>query len=72
LFIVASDYTMTALLLHKNQQGRVLHATDLAYASMIKQAYALVKEFKYFLGYFWNARIVAYIPHPMVKDILLQ
>jgi hypothetical protein len=39
---------------------------------MEKQAYALVKALKYFRDYFWNARIVAYVPHPMVKDILLH
>jgi hypothetical protein len=39
---------------------------------MEKQAYALVKVVKYLWDYFWNAKVVAYVPHPMVKDILLQ
>jgi hypothetical protein len=39
---------------------------------MEKQAYALVKDLGHFRDYFWNARVIAYVPHPMVKDILVQ
>lgn len=52
---------MVAMLLQKNQQGsekpiafmsKAFQGAKLAYASMEKQAYALVKAAKYFRDYF--------------------
>jgi hypothetical protein len=31
-----------------------------------------VKGLAHFKPYFWNSHIIAYVPHPMVKDILVQ
>jgi hypothetical protein len=81
LFSFASDFTMVVVLLQKNQEGmeqpiafmsRAFQGSELKYELMEKQAYALVKGLAYFRDYFWNARVVAYVPHPMVKEILVQ
>jgi hypothetical protein len=37
-----------------------------------KQAYALVYSLKYFKPYVGYSRIIAYVPHAAVKDILTQ
>ena len=52
--------------------SNALQGGDLAYSSIEKQAYALVKVLKYFKYYFWNVNIVPYVLHPMVKDMLLH
>jgi hypothetical protein len=81
IFYFASDSTMADMLLQKNNDGleqpiafmsKTLQGVELNYKSMEKQAYALVKGLAHFRPYFWNSRIVAYVPHPMVKDILVQ
>jgi hypothetical protein len=69
------------VLLQKNNDGleqriafmtKALQGAELNYKPTKKQAYALVKGLAHFRPYFWNSCIVAYIPHPMVKDILVQ
>jgi len=39
---------------------------------MEKQAYALVKSLKQFRVYVGYSRIIAFVPHSAVKDILVQ
>jgi len=46
--------------------------SKLDYKLMGKQVYALVKALGHLQDYFWNAKVVAYVPHSMVKDILVQ
>lgn len=79
LFSFASYHTMVAILLHKDAEGyehpisfyrKSLQVVELKYEIMEKQAYALVKAVKAFRPYLVNAQIVAYVPHPAVKDIL--
>jgi hypothetical protein len=81
LFSFASNFTMAAVLLQKNSEGKeqpitfmrkAFQGSELNYKLMEKQAYALVKALGHFWDYFWNAKVVAYVPHPMVKDILVQ
>jgi hypothetical protein len=81
IFSFASDSTMVVVLLQKNDDGleqpiafmsKALQGAELNYKPMEKQAYALVKGLAHFRPYFWNSRIIAYVPHPMVKDILVQ
>jgi hypothetical protein len=72
---------MVVVLLQKNDDGleqpiafmsKALQGSELNYKLMEKQAYALVKGLAHFRPYFWNAQIIAYVPHPMVKEILIQ
>jgi len=81
LFYFASKFTVVDVLLQKNDKGmeqsvtfmsKTLQGAELNYEIMEKQAYALVKGLAYFKNYFLNARIVAYVPHPMVKQVLVQ
>ena len=51
---------------------KALQGVELNYKLMEKQAYALVKGLAHFRPYFWNLCIIAYVPHPMVKEILVQ
>jgi hypothetical protein len=39
---------------------------------MEKQVYALVKSLKHFRVYVGYSKVVGYVPHPIVKDILAQ
>jgi hypothetical protein len=50
---------------------KALQGAELNYKLMEKQSYALVKRLAQLRSFFWNSRIVAYVPHPMVKDILI-
>jgi hypothetical protein len=52
--------------------SKALQGAELDYKPMEKQAYALVKGLAYFKPYFWNSHVIAYVPHIMVKDILVQ
>jgi hypothetical protein len=45
---------------------------DLNYTIMEKKVYALVKSLKDFWVYVGYSRVVGYVPHPAVKDILAQ
>jgi hypothetical protein len=81
IFSFASDSTMVVVLLQKNEDGleqpvdfmsKALPRAELDYKSMEKQAYALVKGLAHFRPYFQNSHIIAYVPHPMVKDILVR
>jgi hypothetical protein len=52
--------------------SKALHSSELNYTIMEKQAYALVKTLKHFRVYVGYSKIVGYVPHSTVKDILAQ
>lgn len=81
VFSFASNYTIAGVLLQKNEQGnelpiafvsKMLRDAKLNYAIMEKQAYALVKSLKHFRTYIGFSKIIAFVPHPIVKDTLSQ
>jgi hypothetical protein len=80
-FSFASEDTIAGVLLQKNDEGqeqpitfmsKVLHNSELNYTIMEKQAYALVKSLKHFRVYVGYSKIVGYVPHSAMKDILAQ
>jgi hypothetical protein len=69
------------VLLQKNDEGqeqpiafmsKALQNSELNYTTMEKHTYALVKSLKHFQVYIGYSRVVGYVPHPTVKDILGQ
>jgi ribonuclease HI/transposase InsO family protein len=81
IFSFASEDTIAGVLLQKNDDGqeqpiafmsKALQNSELNYTTMEKQAYALVKSLKYFRVYIGYSKVVGYVPHPAVKDILGQ
>eukprot|EP00253_Pinus_taeda_P005904 PITA_05904 len=81
IFSFASQHTIAAVLLQKDDQGnekpiaffsRALRDAPLKYQIMEKQAYALVKAIKDFRIYILYSHVIAYVPSPIVKDILTQ
>ena len=81
MFSFASEHTIAAVLLQKNDQGyehpiaflsKPLRDATLNYNIMEKQALALVKAIKYFRVYILYSHIIAYVPNSVVKDILTE
>lgn len=79
LFSFASYHTVATILLQLDGEGhehpiafysKSLQVAELKYEIMEKQTYALVKVVKAFRPYLLSARIIAYVPHAVVKDIL--
>jgi hypothetical protein len=73
--------TIAGVLLQKNDQGdeqpiafmsKNLRDSELNYTIMKKQAYALVKSLKNFQTYVGYNKIKAFVPYPVVKDVLSQ
>ena len=52
--------------------SRALHHSKLKYTTMVKKAYALVKSLKHFITYVGYSKIIGYVPHAAVKDIMSQ
>ena len=52
--------------------SRSLQNFELKYTTMEKQAYALVKSLKHFRTYIGYSKVVGYVPHSAVNDILSQ
>jgi hypothetical protein len=80
LFSFASEHTIAAVLLQKNNEGyeqpiaffsKSLRDVALNYNIMEKQAFALVKAIKDF-SYILHSHTIAYVPNVVVKDILTQ
>ena len=46
--------------------------SELKYKTMEKQAFSLVRSLKHFKTYVGYSKIVCYVPHLAVKDILCQ
>lgn len=81
IFLFASEHTMDVLLLKKNEEGHekpislfsnALRDNGPKYNILEKQAFALVRALKYFREYIINSKIFESVPHPVVKDILIQ
>eukprot|EP00253_Pinus_taeda_P015200 PITA_15200 len=81
IFSFASDHTIAAVLLQKDDQGnekpiaffsRALRDVPLKYQIMEKKVYALVKAIKDFRIYILYSHVIAYVPNAVVKDILTQ
>jgi ribonuclease HI len=81
IFSFASQHTIAAVLLQKDDEGferpiaffsKSLRDAELKYDIMEKQAYAMVKALKAFRTYVLHSRIIAYVPTSVVKDILVQ
>jgi hypothetical protein len=79
IFSFASEDTIGGVLLQKNEEGqeqpiafmsKALQNSELNYTSMEKQVYALVKSLKHFQVYIGYSKVVRYLPHSAVKDIL--
>jgi hypothetical protein len=75
----ASEDTIAGVLLQKNEEGqekpiafmsKALQNFELNYTSMQKQAYALVKFLKHFRVYIGYSKVVGYVSHSAIKDIL--
>ena len=71
VFSYASEHTIAAVLLHKNNENmeqpiaffsKMLRDGELKYDIMEKQAYALVKALKYFRVYILHSDIIAHVP----------
>ena len=52
--------------------SQALQHSELKYTTMEKQAFALVRYLKHFITYVGYSKIVCYVPHSTVKDILYQ
>ena len=81
IFSFASEHTIVAVLLQKDDQGcekpiaffsKALRDASLKYKIMEKQAFALVKAIKDFGVSILYSHVVAYVPNAVVKDILTQ
>eukprot|EP00253_Pinus_taeda_P035115 PITA_35115 len=81
IFSLASEHTIAAVLLQKDDLGcekpiaffsKTLRDAPLKYQIMEKQAYALVKAIKDFRVYILYSHVIAYVPNVVVKDILTQ
>ena len=49
-----------------------LQDSELKYTIMEKHAYSLIKSLKHFRTYIGYSKIIGYVPHAVVKDILPQ
>eukprot|EP00253_Pinus_taeda_P008118 PITA_08118 len=81
IFSFASQHTIATVLLQKDDQGnekpiaffsKALRDAPLKYQIMEKQASTLVKAIKDFRIYILYSHVIAYVPSPIVKDILTQ
>ena len=79
IFSFASEDTIARVLLPKNDEGfdqpiafmsQALQHSQLNYTTMEKQAFALVRSLKHFRIYVGSSKIVCYVPHLALKDIL--
>ena len=81
IFSFASEHTVAAVLLQKDDQGcekniaffsKALRDASLKYNIMEKQAFALVKAIKYFRIYILYSHVMSNVPNAVVKDILTK
>ena len=72
---------MATVLLQKDDEGldhpiaffsKTLRDAELKYDPIEKQAYALIKPLKAFGIYILHAKVLAYVPSAVVKDLLTQ
>jgi hypothetical protein len=81
IFSFTSKDTIIRVLLQKNDQGdehpiyfmiKTIRDSELNYTIMEKQSYSLVKSLKHFRTYVGYNKIKAFVPYPVVKDVLSQ
>jgi hypothetical protein len=81
IFSFSSQDTIGGVLLQKDVDNhehpiafmrKVLRDSKMNYSITKKQAYTLVKSLKHFRNYVGYNKIKAYVPYPMVKDVLSQ
>lgn len=81
IFSFASNDTIAAVLLQKNEDGheqpiaffsKVLRDVEIKYDPMEKQAYALIKSPKAFRVYILHAKVITYVPSSSLKDVLVH
>ena len=81
IFSFALEDTIAVVLLQKNSDGleqpisffsKTLRDLELKHNIMEKQAYALVKDLKFFRIYVLHSKVLAYVPNSAVKEILAQ
>ena len=81
IFSFASYDTVAAVLLQKDDEGfnhpisfsnKTLRDSELKYDPIDKQAYALINSLKSFRIYILHAKVLAYVPSAIVKDVLTQ
>jgi hypothetical protein len=81
IFSFASKDTIVAVLLQRNVDdqeqpvaffSKVLRDAKVKYELLEKQAYALIKSLKAFKVYILQAKVIAYVPSSLVKDVVIQ
>jgi hypothetical protein len=81
IFSFASQDTIASILMKKDVDdyehpvafmSKVLRDSELNYFITEKHVYALVKSLKNFRNYIGYNKIKAYVPYPIVKDVLSQ
>ena len=81
IFSFASYDTVEFVLLQKDNEGfdhpiaffrKTLRYVELKYDPIEKQAYSLIKSLKTFRIYILHAKVLAYVPSFVVKDVLNQ
>jgi hypothetical protein len=81
IFSFASKDTIVAVLLQRNVDdqeqpvaffSKVLRDAKVKYELLEKQAYALIKSLKSFKVYILQAKVIAYVPSSLVKDVVIQ
>jgi hypothetical protein len=81
IFSFASQDTIADVLMQKDVDDyenpiafmiKVLRDAELNYSITEKQVYALVKPLNHFRNYIGYNNIKAYVPYPIVKDVLSQ
>ena len=79
IFLFASDDTLAAVPLYKNDEGskhpmaffsKALRDAELRYDIIEEQAYAVIKSLKDFKIYILNSKVIAYVPSALVKNAL--
>jgi hypothetical protein len=81
IFSFASEHTIAAVLLQKNEESfeqpitffsKSIRDAELRYDIMERQAYAMVKVLNDFRTYVLHSKVISYVPTSSVKDILVQ
>ena len=81
IFSFVSEDTIAGVLIQKNKEGqeqpiafmsKALQHSKLKYTTMEKHAYSLVKSLKLFRTYVGYSKIIGYVPHTTIKDIMSQ
>ena len=81
VFSFSSNDTIAVVLLQRSDQEqeqlvaffrKTLRDAEVKYDPIEKQAYALIKSFKDFRIYILHAKVIAYVPSSLVRDVLIQ